>query len=177
MIVLLHFLKPELDPITRNLSEYANGRYGFLMTLFFLFMSVGYVGMAFHSYSTLTQRPLRALCSFLFLVCAISSLMLGIFPMNLEHTPSTASSMIHHQAGPIFLIAAVVAITVFTIRIRFERPYKPHFIPLVIYGAITFCIGIVVIFFIHKPEYTGLLQRLVGLSMWMWLMNASFRLT
>jgi len=177
MIVLLHLLKTELSPISRHLSEYANGRYGFLMTLFFLFMTVGFVGMAFHAYSTLTQRVLRALCSFMFLVCAISSLLLSIFPMNLENTPSTLSSMIHHQAGPIFLIAAVVAVSVFTIRIRFERSYKPHFIPLVIYGAITFIVGIVVIFFIHKPEYTGLLERLVGLSMWLWLMNASFRLT
>ena len=38
IIVVLHFLRPDLNPIRRPTSEYAVGRYGFLMTSAFFSM-------------------------------------------------------------------------------------------------------------------------------------------
>ena len=40
IIVVLHFLRPDLNPIRRPTSEYALGQYGFLMTSAFFSMSL-----------------------------------------------------------------------------------------------------------------------------------------
>jgi hypothetical protein len=40
-IVALHLVRPEFNPITHRLSEYAIGPYGYLMTAAFLFASAG----------------------------------------------------------------------------------------------------------------------------------------
>jgi hypothetical protein len=39
LVVLLHFLKPELDPSWRMISEYAIGKYGWIMTVAFLLLA------------------------------------------------------------------------------------------------------------------------------------------
>src|SRR5262245_56796258 len=40
-LVLLHFLSPEFAPSWRMVSEYANGRHGWLRTFVFVFWAVG----------------------------------------------------------------------------------------------------------------------------------------
>jgi hypothetical protein len=42
LLVLLHFLKPELDPSWRMISEYEIGRYGWMMRLAFLCWSASF---------------------------------------------------------------------------------------------------------------------------------------
>ena len=41
LVVVLHFLRPDLSPVTRFLSEYARGPYGLLMTIAILSLSLG----------------------------------------------------------------------------------------------------------------------------------------
>lgn len=175
--VLLHFIKPEFNPMSRHLSEYANGNWGFLMILFFLSMAAGFIGMAFQAYSIITHRYLRAISSFLFLFCAFTAVVLAIFPMNLEGTPSSASSYIHHQTGPMFVAAEIIAMSVFTFRLKFERQYRPHFWPSVAFAVFTYVVLILFILCVNNHAYMGLMERMLGFVMWMWLMNASFRLT
>ena len=45
LLALLHFLKPELDPSWRMISEYEIGEYGWVMTLAFLALSVSYAAL------------------------------------------------------------------------------------------------------------------------------------
>src|SRR5512145_1838716 len=45
LLALLHLLKPEIDPSWRFISEYAIGRYGWLMSLAFLLYSVAWLAL------------------------------------------------------------------------------------------------------------------------------------
>jgi len=40
-VIALHFLRPDYDPVSRFVSEYAVGQYGFLMTSAFFGLSLG----------------------------------------------------------------------------------------------------------------------------------------
>ena len=42
-VATLHVVSPDLEPRSRRLSEYANGPYGYLMTLAFLALGIGMV--------------------------------------------------------------------------------------------------------------------------------------
>jgi hypothetical protein len=45
LLILLHILRPDLDPSWRFISEYAVGRFGYLMIIAFLTLSAGYVSL------------------------------------------------------------------------------------------------------------------------------------
>ena len=45
LLAMLHLLKPELDPSWHFISEYAIGRYGWIMVLAFLSLAFSYVGL------------------------------------------------------------------------------------------------------------------------------------
>ena len=44
-VAALHFLRPDLDPVSRMTSEYANGAYSFVMTSAFFSMSLATVAL------------------------------------------------------------------------------------------------------------------------------------
>ncbi len=46
VIVVLHVLRPDLDPYNRAISEYVNGPYGALMTITFFSQSLGSLALA-----------------------------------------------------------------------------------------------------------------------------------
>ncbi len=54
-LVLLHILRPDLEPSRRRLSEYAVGEFGFLMTTAFLASAGGLLALA-HSMQGLAKR-------------------------------------------------------------------------------------------------------------------------
>src|SRR5215213_6767832 len=56
IIVVLHFLRPDLNLIRRPTSEYAVGRYGFLMTSAFFSMSLGSFALVIGLYRGVSQR-------------------------------------------------------------------------------------------------------------------------
>ena len=55
VIVTLHFLRPDLNPISRPTSEYAVGPYRFLMTTAFLSMSVASLSLVTGLYKGMPQ--------------------------------------------------------------------------------------------------------------------------
>jgi Protein of unknown function (DUF998) len=56
VIVVLHFLRPDLNPIRRPTSEYAVGQYGFLMISAFFSMSLASFALVIGLYQGVSQR-------------------------------------------------------------------------------------------------------------------------
>ncbi|HEX2446115.1 MAG TPA: DUF998 domain-containing protein [Vicinamibacterales bacterium] len=82
-LLALHVLSPEFDVSWRMVSEYANGKYGWLLTAVFITWGVASWALA------LALRPLRAIWlgrfALLFLVLAgVGQIMGGIFDLNHE---------------------------------------------------------------------------------------------
>jgi hypothetical protein len=175
--VLLHLIKPELNPITRNLSEYSNGQFGVLMILAFLFFAFGLLGLAFQSYRSISGKKLRVAFSFLFVLSAFSTVILGLFPINLQGSPSNTSSIIHLQTAPILLISIMVGLTFFSIRLKFEAGHEKLFRSSSLFAVFTWAGLIILFIFAKNPEYQGLVQRVFALLLWLWLMHICLKLT
>jgi len=59
IIVVLHFLRPDLNPLRQPTSEYAVGPYGFLMTSAFLSMGLASFALVIGLYQGVSQ-PARS---------------------------------------------------------------------------------------------------------------------
>lgn len=86
LLAALHFIKPELDPSWRVISEYALGDYGWMMALAFLSLAVSCVGL-FVAIRSQT-RTIGGKIGLAFLLAAAAGLIIAaIFPTD----PITAS--------------------------------------------------------------------------------------
>lgn len=81
LLASLHILKPELDPSWRFISEYANGEYGWMMTLAFLSLGVAcltlFVAIMAHVKTLAGKFGLLLL-----LITSVGMTIAGIFPTD-----------------------------------------------------------------------------------------------
>jgi hypothetical protein len=176
LVALLHLIKPEFNIMTRHISEYANGQFGFIMILAFLFFAFGLLGLAFQSYRIISGIKLRVAISFLFLLSAFSSIILGLFPINLQDAPSNPSSLIHLQTAPILMLSMLMGLSFLTVRLKFETDYVKIFKTSAIFGVFTWLSLVVLFIFATDPDYQGLVQRIFALLIWSWLLFISLKL-
>jgi hypothetical protein len=115
-LVLLHVLSPELSPSWRMVSEYANGRHPWLLTIVF-------VGWALSSFALLVAlRPLSAsklgIAGLIFLFLAgVGQVMGGLFDIN--HTLHGPAAII---GIPALCVAAVLLTLAFARRAGSAAP-------------------------------------------------------
>jgi len=103
IILLLHFTKPELDPRTRMISEYAREPHGWIMQLAFFCMALSCGALAVAMWAL----PLL-LGSALLTICSVGFAGAGIFvtdPVSLAQRTQTRSGALH-----VLFAFAVIAI-------------------------------------------------------------------
>jgi hypothetical protein len=100
LLASLHVLSPEFDPSWRMVSEYANGRYDWVLSLMFASWGVSSWALAFAIRSEV--RPLAGKIGLVFLIAAgIGEAMASVFDIN--HEP------LHDIAGFIGVLSLPVA--------------------------------------------------------------------
>ncbi len=88
---LLHILSPEFDPAWRMVSEYANGNFGWVLSLFFAFWGISTWALAFALWSQV--RTTSGKVGLYFLVAAgIGEAMASVFDIN--HALHNVASLI-----------------------------------------------------------------------------------
>jgi Protein of unknown function (DUF998) len=84
LLVALHVIKPEVDPSWQMISEYAIGRYGWIMTLAFLALTVSYVAL-FIAIRSQLRTIVGRIGLALLLVSAVGLAIGGIFTTDPFH--------------------------------------------------------------------------------------------
>jgi nitrate reductase NapE component len=106
LILLLHFTKPEFDPRTRMISEYAIGLHGWVMQVAFFCMALSCGALAATAWAI--PAPLG---SVLLIICGVGFAGAGIFvtdPVSLAESPQTRSGALH-------VLFAFIVIAIFPI--------------------------------------------------------------
>jgi Protein of unknown function (DUF998) len=100
LLVLLHVLRPDLDPSWRVISEYALGDFGYLMIIAFLVLSAGYVSL-FVAIRSQVPTIWGKVGLALLLVSAAGLAIAGVFVTDPITTPAADRSMTGrlHEVG------------------------------------------------------------------------------
>ena len=105
IVALLHVIKPELDPSWRFVSEYAVGRFGWLMTLGFLAWAASCLALSVAAWPVMTNARGRAGARVLAIV-GVALIVAGLFPQDpVTSTPDQATT-----AGMLHALASIVGI-------------------------------------------------------------------
>ena len=109
MIAVLHVLRTDLDPVRRRLSEYAVGRFGWVMTAAFVVFGIGLCALARAVRSadatTPSMRVLRALLG----VSGVGMIVSGIFETQIGPDSVAWREVVHSQASALAFMALIVA--------------------------------------------------------------------
>ena len=102
LLILLHFLKPEFDPSWHFISEYALGRYGWIMVVAFLAFATSYISLFFTIRTQISRTAWGKIGLAFILISGAGLVMGGIFITDPLGTPTenmTTSGALHNVGG------------------------------------------------------------------------------
>jgi len=169
--VVLHFVQWELNPAEHFISEYALGRFGWLVTLAFFVVGVGTLGLARGLHRSFEPGELVATPVALMAIAGISFIVLGIFKIDplLEDgtTAYTPAGIVHLLAGLVLFLSLIIG--AFILRGVFAGDARWWGLEE---ATLRFALGMVVapVVMVAVPQQTvGLAQRAVVAIMVAWL--------
>lgn len=178
IIVALHFLRPDLNPISQPTSQYAVGTYGFLMTSAFFCMSIASFALLIGLYQGLRQPARSRMGLGLLGLWGVGVLIAMLFPIDPEGSPQTMAGTIHRISGPLAFLCVTVSTILLSRRFKQDETWRPLHRPALILSLVMLAAFIAAFLrFATESEFLGLTQRidLAALVTWMLLIAARLR--
>jgi uncharacterized protein DUF998 len=175
VLIALHFLRTDYNPIKQPTSEYAVGPYGSLMTSAFVGMSVGSLALAL-GLSQGLPRPARSRIGLVLLgIWAVGVVIAAIFPIDLEGAPETTAGTIHRINGPLAFFSLAVAANLISRGFGHDERWRPfHRLAQVL--ALIMLVEFVAVAIARNFGLGGLAQRIFIVTFVVWLLSTAARL-
>jgi hypothetical protein len=167
-VAVLHVLRPDYDPISRTISEYANGAYGFLMTSSFVMLGLGSgaLVLALARDGWASSGRSRIGIAF-FTLWSVGVLVLSIFPTDRYGIPVSRNGIIHSFVALIAFVCLVLASVLLSLRFRHHVQWLSVARPSL---TLAILIGIsLVVFLVSPAAFKGITERVLILVVLVWL--------
>jgi len=159
-IAILHFLRPDVNPISRPTSEYAVGDYGYFMTTAFFSMNVASISLLIGLYKGVPLSAQSRIGLVFLGIWGVGLLVAMSFPINPEGTELTTNSIIHRINGPLTFLSLTISTVLISRRFKRDESWQSFY-----HSARTLSLIMLVIFiitavnFAAKTGFEGLCQR------------------
>ncbi len=175
VIVVLHPLRPDLDPYNRAISEYVNGPHGALMTITFFSQSLGSFALAAIVIRVgLMQRRAR-IGSVLFIVAAMGGAVAGMFPTDPASSyPQTSTGAIHAVAGLIRFLSLSLALPLLSSALGTNPHWRRVGKALTFLATLFVITFLASIFVLANLNLFGLGQRVFIAMLLVWMSIAAY---
>jgi hypothetical protein len=170
-IVVLHVLRPDLDPVRRRLSEYAVGRFGGLMTATFVLFGLGLYALSRGVRSVDATMPAMRVLRALLSTAALGMIVSGIFETQVV-TPPGWREIIHSRASALAFVALITAAlwtATVTRRAMAWGAARRVADAITALATLSALIGPLT----HDGPWAGMVQRLSYLAVLCWLLLAA----
>jgi uncharacterized protein DUF998 len=125
VIIAMHVLSPEFNPVDRPTSEYAKGPFGYLMTSAFVSLSVSTWALAMGLRRNLLRSAQSRLGLGFLGVFGIGLLVAAAFPIDLEGAPQTMAGTIHSINGPIAFLSLTLGTNLVSRLLKRDPTWQP----------------------------------------------------
>ena len=177
IIVALHFLRPDLNPLSTPTSEYAVGPYGFLMTSAFFSMSLASFALVIGLYQGVSQGARSRFGLALLGIWAVGVLIAMIFPIDPEGAPPTTSGTIHGINGPLAFLSLTAGTILVSRRFKQDEKWRPLHRTALILSLVMLAVFIATFVNIATGSgFAGLCQRIFLAAFVTWFFLTATRL-
>jgi len=175
-LIALHAVRPDYEPASHMISDYAVGRLGWLMVAFFLLWSVG---ILLFSASLLLSGPSsagRKLGAFLLGVTSIGLLVSAAYPTDLPGAPDTPDGNIHTLSFLVNVCSLLVAIPLLSFGLREHQGWGTYRRIASILAVLVVLAFFLQLFTLRKDMPYGLTNRLFVVMLFAWFISTAARL-
>jgi hypothetical protein len=176
-IIVLHFLRPDLDPIQQPTSAYAVGPYGSVMTAAFFAMALGAFALVVAIARGVPVKG-RSRAGLLFLGLWGTGVLIAMtFPMDAPGAPETLSGAVHGASGPFAFLSAGLALLLLSHRFKHAASWRAFHAPATAL-ALVFMLGFVATLasFVTGSGILGFTQRVALITLVTWMALTARRL-
>jgi hypothetical protein len=176
-VVILHPLRPDLNPVTHAVSNYANGPFGFLMTSAFFMLALSEFALGWGLARSLLPGR-RMVVSVALLNLAGSGLVVtGLFhsDVNVPRPPASTNALIHWTGAGVSFLSLMIAL--FLLAGCFKKDARWQSISRLSYAWIAFIVLALVVYGILSIlDWTGIGERIYIAASVSWLLFVALRL-
>jgi hypothetical protein len=167
-MVLLHAVRTDLDPVRQVMSEYANGRFGYLMTAAFYAIGLGSIVLAIRLGRAMERRPLAVIVRVLLALGGVGLVLAGVFEVERPGIPDTIEEVIHSDATLTGFTLIITAMLLFAVTCRRDPSWR-DFRGIALGLAVVAALGGAFSPFAGQTPVNGIAQRVLGLAVVSWL--------
>ena len=123
IIAALHFMRPDVNPVSEPISNYGVGLYSFLLTFADIGSVVATLALVFGLYLAIMPPARSYVGLFLLGLTGVSELLAGIFPIDVGAEVTTAGT-IHNIAGNISFFCFPIAAILVSLRMGKDEQWR-----------------------------------------------------
>jgi hypothetical protein len=177
LLVVLHVLRADLNPLERMMSEYAVGDYGFLMTLAFLTLAVATLAITVVVALTVPDGSRSNAGLTLVGVSAVGMVVFAVFPIGVGETVDSTSDVIHRMTAPFAFFGLAIGVFLVSRRFKGDPRWSSPYVPGILFAALmlTASVG----FFVSYGAdlgVEGLIQRVFILTFVAWFVSVASKI-
>ena len=171
-LVALHFLRPDYNPISRFVSEYAVGPYGFLMTSASVALSLGSLALVSGLHQGVAWPARSRLGLVLLGIWSVGVLVAGIFRADLQGAPETTMGRIHELASGLSFLSLILATLLLSWRFKQDAQWSCFHQPALML-SLMILVALIALFLFNSTRFAGLSQRIFVITLLVWLLRTA----
>ena len=175
-LVLLHILRPDYTPVDHMISDYAVGRFGWVMTTAFVALSAGCLMLGL-GMAAAGPRSIAGRCAVVLLwVATVGMLVTAIFPTDLEAAASTTTGNIHTASFLVNVFSVLLCSLLFAVSFRQSEPWRGYR-----WTGLSLAVAVLAAFIaqfltLHRGAPYGLTNRLFVAVLMVWFLTTATNL-
>jgi hypothetical protein len=175
IVILLHFLNPEFDPLKRFISEYITGHFGWLLNVAFVGNFIGCIALTIVVYQAY-QPPYRSLIGIICFIITPLTVLTNFFPADLQGEDISKAAqnnlplLIHLIGGSTGVFTMLVGMLAISIKLKVLGLLKGFYNNLILIAILAPIFFLAQIFtFDNIFGLAGLGQRIFVAGLFSWL--------
>lgn len=178
LLIALHILRSDIDPVGTLTFEYATGRYGYLMTLAFLSMAVGSTALVIGLYRGVSSAGRSRLGLGLMGLWIVGVLLAMAFRPNLQDTPESLPAVIQRVNAPLHVLCLAVGTVLVSRGFKRDEMWRPfHRFALTLSLLLLAAFVAVAVLLATNSGFAGLGQRVFIVTFLTWFSLTALRLS
>mgnify|MGYP003286658110 CR=1 FL=1 len=173
-VAVLHFLRPDVNPVLEPMSNYAVGPYGFLFTAADIGLGLAALALTFGLYLSIAPPGRSYVGLFLLGLYGVSVLLAGIFPIDVGGEAATFG-IIHNIVGNISFFGFPIAVILLSLGMGKDERWRSFRPPALV---VAFAVVLTVILTIVGSNIGlfGVTQRIANATQLLWILLVALRL-
>ena len=172
-LLLMHVLQPDYTVVDHMISDYAVGRFGWVMTTAFSALSLGCLALAIGLFLHGPASWLGRIGAALLIVAFAGLIVTALFPTDLETAPSTRTGDIHTLSFQVNVVSVFLSTIFLGLSYGGSPRWRPYRTPALVFAGLLAAAFVAQFLTLHRGAPYGITNRLFVAVLMAWLISNS----